>query len=110
MSELDLCDDCPPPDYPTDKTRCLPCPRRGDELEAPRRPRRGRPPDDGRDAKCTYVGFRAPLALKSQLEAAALVNGRSLSYEAQIRLEQSFREETLIAELEARGYRVERAA
>lgn len=54
MSELDLCDDCPPPDYPTDKTRCLPCPRRGDELEAPRR--------------------------------------------------------TLIAELEARGYRVERAA
>ena len=23
-----LCDDCPPPDYPTDKTRCKPCPRR----------------------------------------------------------------------------------
>jgi hypothetical protein len=23
-----LCSDCPPPDYPTDKTRCLPCPRR----------------------------------------------------------------------------------
>jgi len=26
--EADLCDDCPPNDYPTDKTRCLPCPRR----------------------------------------------------------------------------------
>lgn len=26
MSEL--CDDCPPVAYPTDKTRCLPCPRR----------------------------------------------------------------------------------
>lgn len=23
-----LCEDCPPSDYPTDKTRCLPCPRR----------------------------------------------------------------------------------
>lgn len=26
--EQSLCADCPPPDYPTDKTRCLPCPRR----------------------------------------------------------------------------------
>ena len=25
---LTLCEDCPPVDYPTDKTRCLPCPRR----------------------------------------------------------------------------------
>lgn len=24
----ELCDDCPPVGYPTDKTRCLPCPRR----------------------------------------------------------------------------------
>lgn len=24
----DLCDDCPPTGYPTDKTRCLPCPLR----------------------------------------------------------------------------------
>jgi len=23
-----LCSDCPPVGYPTDKTRCLPCPRR----------------------------------------------------------------------------------
>lgn len=24
----ELCEDCPPLGYPTDKTRCLPCPRR----------------------------------------------------------------------------------
>ena len=24
----DLCSDCPPDEYPTDKTRCSPCPRR----------------------------------------------------------------------------------
>lgn len=27
-AETDLCDDCPPVGYPTDKTRCTPCPRR----------------------------------------------------------------------------------
>lgn len=27
-TETPECDDCPPLDYPTDKTRCLPCPRR----------------------------------------------------------------------------------
>lgn len=25
---MTLCEDCPPVGYPTDKTRCLPCPRR----------------------------------------------------------------------------------
>ena len=110
MSELDLCDDCPPPDYPTDKTRCLPCPRRGDELEAPRRPRIGRPPADGKQARGDYVGFRSSSSLKAKLEQAAKASGRSLSGESQFRLEQSFRDETLIAELEARGYRVERAS
>lgn len=34
MSEAaPLCDDCPPADYPTDKTRCLPCPRRAHRYE-----------------------------------------------------------------------------
>ena len=28
--EASLCDDCPPDDCPTDKMRCLPCPRRAD--------------------------------------------------------------------------------
>jgi Lar family restriction alleviation protein len=32
--EDDLCDDCPPVGYPTDKTRCLPCPRRHPTADA----------------------------------------------------------------------------
>lgn len=32
----DLYDDCPPVDYPTDITRCAPCPRRNQEPPAPR--------------------------------------------------------------------------
>lgn len=28
MKEVALCSDCPPAEYPTDKTRCLPCPHR----------------------------------------------------------------------------------
>jgi len=28
MADVDLCADCPPVGYPTDKTRCSPCPRR----------------------------------------------------------------------------------
>jgi hypothetical protein len=33
----DLCEDCPPTGYPTDKTRCIPCPRRApaDAAEPP---------------------------------------------------------------------------
>lgn len=43
MSEL--CDDCPHAGYPTDKTRCLPCPRR---IQQP-------PPDDLVEAGATAV-------------------------------------------------------
>lgn len=28
LPSRELCEDCPPVDYPTDETRCLPCPRR----------------------------------------------------------------------------------
>jgi hypothetical protein len=31
----ELCDDCPPVGYPTDKTRCLPCPRRAVKASEP---------------------------------------------------------------------------
>ena len=31
-AEAALCSDCPPLGYPTDKTRCLPCPRRAASL------------------------------------------------------------------------------
>jgi hypothetical protein len=32
QEEAQLCEDCPPADYPTDKTRCTPCPRRKQAL------------------------------------------------------------------------------
>lgn len=44
-----------------------------------------------------YVGFRAPRELKEKLEDAAARNGRSLSTEAQIRLEKSFERQELLA-------------
>jgi hypothetical protein len=28
ITEMQLCEDCPPLNYPTDRTRCGPCPRR----------------------------------------------------------------------------------
>lgn len=31
LTEAELCADCPPTGYPTDKTRCAPCPRRSDK-------------------------------------------------------------------------------
>jgi hypothetical protein len=53
---------------------------------------------DSKDPARIFVGFRTPPALKSQLEAAARENGRSLSVEAQTRLEQSFRGEGYLYE------------
>jgi hypothetical protein len=55
-----------------------------------------------------YVGFRAPRELKEQLEEAAAQNGRSLSTEAQFRLNQSFAEEIAYggAELRRMVYRM----
>lgn len=46
-----------------------------------------------------YVGFRAPPELKARLAAAAAATGRSLSTETQFRLEQSFRDDQLLAAL-----------
>lgn len=46
-----------------------------------------------RPTKADYVGFRCPSDLKVRLEAAALRAGRSLSTEAQFRIEQSLRDE-----------------
>lgn len=33
VPDTGLCSDCPPIGYPTDKTRCLPCPRREEEKQ-----------------------------------------------------------------------------
>lgn len=56
--------------------------------------RAGRPRKKRDDEISTeYVGFRAPKDLKAQLEEGCRISGRSLSTEAQIRLQNSFHEE-----------------
>ena len=54
--------------------------------------RRGRPPSKGDESMGDYVGFRSPRDLKKKLESAAAAAGRSLSTEAQMRLDLSFRD------------------
>lgn len=65
-----------------------------------RRP--GRPRKSDADATGEYVGFRSPKRLKERLEAAAAANNRSLSTEAQFRLERSFSEEDAMLGAEMR--------
>jgi hypothetical protein len=52
--------------------------------------RMGRPRETQRARPGEYVGFRAPKELKDRLERAAAAANRSLSTEAQVRLEHSF--------------------
>jgi hypothetical protein len=58
----------------------------------------GRPRTRSQDGPGDAVGFRAPRYLKRQLEDAAAASGRSISTEAQFRLENSFREQQLFDE------------
>lgn len=51
-----------------------------------------------RDFGFAYIGFRAPIDLKSKLEAAARASGRSLSSEVQFRLECSLRSQAVLTE------------
>lgn len=52
-----LCDDCPPVGYPTDKTRCIPCPRRAVHPSQPQFIGIDYGDPDGGD---TYVSMRNP--------------------------------------------------
>jgi hypothetical protein len=63
-------------------------------MKAGRMKRVGRPRTRENDGPGEYVGFRASKDLKEKLEAAAHNSARSLSSEAQFRLEQSFRDES----------------
>lgn len=64
----------------------------------------------GRPTKPPVAGERVPLSLrvtadaKQRLEASAEQNGRSLSQEAEVRLEQSFRDDDLLPQLMAAAY------
>lgn len=54
------------------------------------RGRVGRPRALEKEAPRQYVGFPVPVSVKTQLEAAAAANGRSISAEGAIRLARSF--------------------
>src|SRR5215208_346894 len=64
----------------------------------PTKRRMGRPRTRVDDAPGDYVGFRAPRELKERLEVAAARSGRSLSTEAQIRLEKSFDQQDILSQ------------
>jgi hypothetical protein len=55
------------------------------------RGRIGRPTTAAKEGEKATLGIRASASLKGRLQEAAEVNGRSLSQEAEIRLEQSFK-------------------
>jgi hypothetical protein len=61
----------------------------------------GRPRTRSETGPGDYVGFRAPRELKEKLETAAANSGRSLSTEAQFRLEQSFGDSAYSEEIAA---------
>lgn len=63
------------------------------------RKRRGRPTTPARVGERSTLSIRANALLKSRLLAAAESNSRSLSQEAELRLEQSFRDQLLLHEI-----------
>lgn len=68
----------------------------------PDQPRAGRPTTAGIEGQKSTLSIRASAELKARLDTAAKERGRSLSQEAEIRLEQSFRDDRpLLAAFEA---------
>jgi TraY domain len=69
------------------------------------RKRAGRPTTTGKVGEKATLGIRASADLKKRLDEAAKLNGRSLSQEAELRLEQSFRQQQdLLLETLATAY------
>jgi hypothetical protein len=67
--------------------------------------RKGRPgPKPTGNAKYGFLGMRVPDALREQLQAAAHISGRSMSGEAQVRLETSFTKEAAAGHFSALHY------
>jgi hypothetical protein len=67
----------------------------------PQKRRRGRPTVAARPGEKATLGIRASARLKERLEEASKENGRSLSQEAELRLERSFERERGLPELMA---------
>jgi hypothetical protein len=64
----------------------------------------GRPPKSPTPGERIGMSLRVTPEMKNQLERAALANGRSLSQEAEFRLQQSFRDDDLLPRLLAAAY------
>jgi hypothetical protein len=64
----------------------------------------GRPRGSNKDRAGEFVGFRAPKELKERLVAAAEASDRSISTEAQFRLERSFRDDDLVPQVLSAAY------
>jgi predicted transcriptional regulator len=60
----------------------------------------GRPKRKPKRGERVHVGFRVPPDLKRRLEAAAKTSTRSISQEAELRLEQSFRSQDFLGGVE----------
>jgi len=58
---------------------------------------RGRPPLPEGHARRATIALRATAELRTRLGEAALASGRSLSQEAELRLENSFRDDEILA-------------
>jgi hypothetical protein len=67
-------------------------------MAATAKKRPGRPRTRTTEQPGDYVGFRCPRKLKGLLEDAAAASGRSISTEAQFRIENSFRDQRLFDE------------
>jgi predicted HicB family RNase H-like nuclease len=66
-----------------------------------KRKRLGRPTKPPTSGERTPLGLRVAPEIKRKLEAAAMESGRSLSQEAELRLERSFEHEFLLKSLQA---------
>ena len=66
-----------------------------------RQPKRiGRPTKAPKAGDRVSLGLRVTAEIKSRLDAAAMISGRSQSQEAELRLEQSFRDDGIEALLQ----------
>lgn len=62
-------------------------------------PRRGRPTKSATPGTRASLGLKVTADLKARLEAAAAASGRTQSQEAEWRIDRSFREDEVMAEL-----------
>jgi hypothetical protein len=76
-------------------------------MKAPRRT--GRPTTAAKEGKKATLGILASANLKRRLQEAAEVNGRSLSAEAEFRLERSFQEQDLLDQVLTLAFRPQTA-